>query len=134
MHDDSFSQESERLLIDSTDHPTKKTYSLNTGLGPSNLKERMIINTSESSNNGAVKKAMTLQRGMSLATRPDIDAIALMEKAKEVCSMPIKLSWENVEFNAKISTSKADRDKNPHLGKTKVLNIVKKVSGFAAPG
>lgn len=77
---------------------------------------------------------MTLQRGMSLATRPDIDAIALMEKAKELCNMPIKLSWENVTFDAKVATTKADRDRDSRLGKTKLINIVKGVSGFAAPG
>lgn len=56
------------------------------------------------------KKAMTLAaRGMSLATRADIDPITLIENAKERCKQPIKLSWENVRFAAQVSTTEAEK-------------------------
>lgn len=46
----------------------------------------------------------------------------------------MKLSWENVQFEAEVKTTKAERKKNPGLPGTKTLKIVKNVSGFAAPG
>ena len=81
---------------------------------------------------------------MSLATKGNIDPIALLERAKEQCKQPIKLSWEDLSFEAEISMTPAEREAdlllppkerlgNPN-GKTKQLKIVKKVSGFAAPG
>lgn len=73
-------------------------------------------------------------RVLSLATRADIDPEALVERAKEQCKQPIKLSWEDVKFTAEIKTSKSEREKDPDLGPTKDLKIVKGVSGFAAPG
>ena len=81
---------------------------------------------------------------MSLATKGNIDPPALLERAKEQCKQPIKLSWEDLSFEAEISMTPAEREAdlllppkerlgNPN-GKTKQLKIVKKVSGFAAPG
>ena len=81
------------------------------------------------------KKSMTIApRGMSLATRANIDPIALVEQAKDRCKQPIKLSWENVEFEAEVATTAADRERQPGLGKTKTLRIVNGVSGYASPG
>ena len=71
---------------------------------------------------------------MSLATKGNIDPIALLERAKEQCKQPIKLSWEDLSFEAVISTTPAERDADRSLGKTKLLRIVKRVSGYAAPG
>lgn len=73
-------------------------------------------------------------RGMSLATRANIDPLALVAMAKEKCKQPIKLTWENVKFDAEVSTTPAERAANPKIGLTKTLNIVKEVSGFAPPG
>lgn len=73
-------------------------------------------------------------RGMSLATRGNIDPIALLERARETCAQPIKLSWENVRFEAEVPTSPADRAKDPSLGAKRRIQIVKSVSGFAPPG
>jgi len=73
-------------------------------------------------------------RGMSLATRANIDPIQLIENAKKNCKQPIKLSWENLRFEAEIKTTASERQKNPSLGNTRKLEIVKSVSGFAAPG
>ena len=84
------------------------------------------------------QKSMTMgggaQRGMSLATRGDIDPIQLMENAKARCKQPIKLSWEDVCFSAQIPASAADRAEDPTVGRMKTKEIVKKVSGYAAPG
>ena len=47
------------------------------------------------------KKAMTyMPRGMSLATRPNLDPFALIERAKEkmIGKLPMKISWENLTF------------------------------------
>ena len=45
------------------------------------------------------KKAMTYApRGLSLATRANIDPFVLIENAKRNCKQPIKLSWENLTF------------------------------------
>ena len=38
------------------------------------------------------------RRAESLATRADIDIMQLVEKAKEKCRMPMKLSFENICF------------------------------------
>ena len=102
---------------------------------------RMVNNGSESDSTGNLsmpkvpQKAMTMAaRGMSLATRAEVDPVALIERAKEACNQPIKLSWEDVRFAAEIKTTEAERLANPKLGPTKTLEIVKSVSGFAAPG
>ena len=70
----------EQPLIDSNNNygQDKKTYSLNTGLGPNgNIGYSGDLDLSNEK--AQVKKAMTLAaRGMSLATRADIDPIALI--------------------------------------------------------
>ena len=64
---------------------TTGNYSKQNLLGePSNKKDQ---------SNPPVKK-----RAESLATRGDIDIIQLVEKAKEKCRMPMKLSFENICF------------------------------------
>lgn len=73
-------------------------------------------------------------RGMSLATRANIDPMELVAMAKEKCKQPIKLTWDDVVFDAVVTTTPADRAADPRLGTTKTLNIVKKVSGYAPPG
>lgn len=73
-------------------------------------------------------------RAMSLASRPDHDPIEIVERAKELCKEPIKLTWENVFFEVDTPTSEAERQANPSLGKTKRYPVVKSVSGYAAPG
>lgn len=84
----------------------------------------------------AVKAMTYAPRGMSLATRAEIDPIALIQNAKEKCKQPIKLSWENVQFEAEVAVSKAERDaaRPGILPKNKKLQIVKSVTGFAPPG
>ena len=78
---------------------------------------------------------MTLAgRGMSLATRGNLDPLALVASAKENCKQPIKLSWEDVRFEAVVKTTPAERAADRSLGQTKTLKIVKNVSGFAPPG
>jgi len=44
-------------------------------------------------------------RGMSLATKAKIDPIAMVEQAKANCKQPIKLSWEDVRFEAEVKTT-----------------------------
>lgn len=73
-------------------------------------------------------------RGMSLATKTTIDYRVLLERAKERCKQPIKLSWENVKFTAYIKANKQEIAADPKHKKTKSLKIVKGVSGYAAPG
>ena len=48
-------------------------------------------------------------RGMSLATRANIDPVQLVEMAKERCKQPIKLSWEDVCFEAEVPKTKAEK-------------------------
>ena len=118
--------EEEPLLIGHHDQNSdalqaKKTYSLNTG-GAS-----VAIQTPTNK-----AKAMTMAiRGKSLATRGNIDTQALTQLAKDKCTQPIKLSWEDVRFEAEVATTPAERAGG--LGATKRLEIVKSVSGFAAP-
>ena len=120
--------EEQPLLNPDEGKNAQKTYSLNTGAGAA-----MIATSSQS--NVQVQKAMTMAaRGMSLATRAAIDPVALVEMAKEKCKQPIKLSWEDVRFEAEIKTLPQERAVNPALGPTKRLQIVKGVSGFACPG
>lgn len=69
---------------------------------------------------------------MSLATRVDIDPIAILENAKKNCKQPIKLSWENVRFSAEVANTPAEKAVSKKSMKT--LEIVKSVSGFAPPG
>ena len=69
-----------------------------------------------------------------MANRPDIDPMEIVERAKELCDQPIKLSWENVFFEVEVPTSDTDRLRNPGIGRTKRQQIVKSVSGYAAPG
>lgn len=66
--------------------------------------------TGNLSNQKLPQKAMTMAaRGMSLATRAEVDPVALIERAKEACNQPIKLSWEDVRFAAEIKTTEAER-------------------------
>lgn len=73
-------------------------------------------------------------RAMSLSNKPDLDPVALVAAAKEVCDEPVKLSWENVFFEVEAKPTDADREKDPSIGKTIKKQIVKSVSGYAAPG
>ena len=76
----------------------------------------------------------TAMRGMSLATRADIEYAELLQNAQERCKNPIKLSWEKLKFEAQVPTTPAERQANPQIGNTKRIEIVKEVSGYAAPG
>lgn len=69
-----------------------------------------------------------------MATRLDINTLELVEDAKRKCAVPIKLSWQDVEFCATIRTTNDERKANPKLGNARKLEIVKKVSGYAPPG
>ena len=71
---------------------------------------------------------------MSLTNKPDFDPVQLVAQAKENCSEPVKLSWENVFFEVETKPTEADREKDPTLGRTMKKQIVKSVSGYAAPG
>ena len=73
-------------------------------------------------------------RAMSLATKPDFDPLEIVQRSKELCKNPIKISWENVFFEVEVMTGAADRKVNPALGKTRRMQILKSVSGYAAPG
>ena len=74
------------------------------------------------------------KRTMSLATRAEIDPMELVEQAKANCKQPIKLSWSNVFFEVDVPTTEQERLSNPNIGPIKRQEIVKSVSGFAAPG
>ena len=98
-------QEDEPLLLNPVgqiDPNAKKTYSLNTGMSP--MASGNIGLSGELMETGPkVKHSKTLaQRGMSLATKGNIDPIALLERAKEQCKQPIKLSWEDLRFEAEV--------------------------------
>ena len=111
-------QEAEQPLLIKNDNPgnVKKTYSLNTGM-KMGADGRMANSGSVSDNSAGnlsnqklPQKAMTMAvRGMSLATRAEVDPVALIERAKEACNQPIKLSWEDVRFAAEIKTTEAER-------------------------
>ena len=58
----------------------------------------------------------------------------MVEKAIELCKVPIKLTWDDIKFEAEVKTTAVEREQNTKLGQTKRLEIVKGVSGFAAPG
>jgi ABC-type multidrug transport system ATPase subunit len=76
-------------------------------------------------------------RGMSLASRANIDPFALIEQAKRKIGrgkLPMKVSWENLTFKAEVATTAVERAANPTWGKTRRLDILKSVSGYAAPG
>ena len=76
-------------------------------------------------------------RGMSLASRANIDPFALIEQAKRKIGrgkLPMKVSWENLTFKAEVATTDVERAANPTWGKTRRLDILKSVSGYAAPG
>lgn len=95
--------EDEPLLLNANAGQEKKTYSLNTGLvSPAgNIGYSGDLDQMQSP-----KHAKTMAvRGMSLATRANIDPVALVEQAKERCKQPIKLSWEDVKFEAEVKTS-----------------------------
>lgn len=85
---------------------TKKTYTIATGIhnsgGEKSVTRTYTHKPAEQTRTYTmrekVKKAMTMARNMSLATRADIDYFALIEEAKENCRQPIKLSWENIDF------------------------------------
>ena len=56
------------------------------------------------------KHAKTMAiRGMSLATKTSIDPIKMLDEAKKNCKQPIKLSWEDVRFEAEVKTTPAER-------------------------
>ena len=134
MNDNQEIFEEEPLLIQDPDQVSanaKKTYSLNMGLHNSGA----LSGVSTDKPAPHFKKAMTLgARGMSLATKADIDPIQLIENAKEKCSQPIKLSWNKVTFSAVVPTTPAERALNPSLGSTQTRKIVNSASGFACPG
>lgn len=71
---------------------------------------------------------------MSLATRPDVDPMLLIEQAKKVNKKPIKLSWSNLHYEVDVLSTEDDRAKDPNMGRMKRQVIVKNVSGFAPPG
>ena len=73
-------------------------------------------------------------RTQSLATRPDIDPFALVERAKLLCRQPIKLSWHDVFFEVDVPTTALEKEKDPAIGLLKRQTILKSVSGFASPG
>ena len=83
-------------------------------------------------------KAMTYApRGMSLATSTKIDPFALIENAKRKMAkgkVPMKISWENLTFQAEVATTVTERQANPTWGKSRRLEILKSVSGYAPPG
>ena len=54
-----------------------------------------------------------------MATRGDIDPIALVESAKKLCKEPIKLSWHNVFFEVDVKTTEQEREKDPAIGMIK---------------
>ena len=109
MNDDQNEIFEEKPLLDPIQNndfgQEKKTYSLNTGLhhASGTISQGNYSGDLDVVNATKAKKAMTLAaRGMSLATRADIDPIALIQNAKEKCKQPIKLSWENVRFAAQV--------------------------------
>lgn len=72
------------------------------------------------------------QRSYSLSTRGHVDGLALIEDAKTKCRNPIKLSWNKVFFEVEVKQTEAERAMNGR--KFKRQQIVKTVSGYAAPG
>jgi ABC-type multidrug transport system ATPase subunit len=91
---------------------------------------------------GNVKKSNSLlagqvpggMRAMSLLSRPDVDPVQIVQQAKERCEEPVKLSWENVFFEVEVPPTEQERELNPGLGRLMKKQIVKSVSGYAAPG
>jgi len=79
----------------------KKTYSLNTGTP----KGMHILNPSTDLDAPDFQKKPSktmATRGMSLATKATMDPLKLVADAKDRCKQPIKLSWEDVKFEAEI--------------------------------
>ena len=80
-----------------------KTVSLNPGAAPDYI----------TSGGKTIGKTSTLvagnfaggMRAMSLASRPDVDPLEVVQRAKELCKQPIKLSWENVFFEVEVATT-----------------------------
>ena len=94
------------LLISNQDpSQVKKTYTLNpTALVGNDAESGGRESVMQPKGKVQAQKAMTLAaRGMSLATRADIDPVTLIERAKERTKMPIKLSWENLKYKAEVN-------------------------------
>jgi hypothetical protein len=53
------------------------------------------------------------RRAESLATRGDVDFMALINQAKKNCKVPIKLSFRDVCFEVDEKLSKAEKEKMP---------------------
>ena len=73
-------------------------------------------------------------RGFSMATKPDINPYKLVAEAKKKCRIPIKLSWQNIYMEVDMKTTEKERAQQIGTGRIKRQAILKRVSGFAAPG
>lgn len=75
-------------------------------------------------------------RTMSLSNKPDTDPMELVNRACELNSNPIKLSWHNVffEVDAPIQAEEIALDPSLKGQKTKRQVLLKSVTGFAPPG
>lgn len=71
-------------------------------------------------------------RTKSLATRPALDTMKILEDAIKMCANPIKLSWKNVCFEVEVLQNEEEFKKDGH--KTRRQMIVKEATGYAAPG
>ena len=78
----------------------QKVHSTSLNMGFSHIETKPAENMAEFQK----VHALTM-RTQSLATRGDIDPIALVERAKKVCREPIKLSWHNVFFEVDVKTT-----------------------------
>lgn len=92
------------------------------------------MNTVHKSNSLLAGQVPGGMRALSLSSKPDFDPVQLVQLAKERCPEPVKLSWENVFFEVDTKPTETDRAHDPTLGKTIKKQIVKSVSGYAAPG
>ena len=81
-------------------HEEQKVHSTSLNMGFSQVETKPAENMVEYQ-----KRPALTMRTQSLATRGDIDPIALVERAKKVCREPIKLSWHNVFFEVDVQTT-----------------------------
>ena len=92
----------------------QKVHSTSLNMGFSHIETKPAENMAEFQKGHALT-----MRTQSLATRGDIDPIALVERAKKVCREPIKLSWHNVFFEVDVKTTEQERARDPAIGLTK---------------
>jgi len=69
---------------------------------------------------------------LSLATRSTLETAEIIQKAKENCKNPIKISWKNVKFEVEVKQTEEEVQTTGQAFRRQM--IVKDCSGYAAPG